>query len=87
MGVAKYTVSCLFYLSYEDGKWVVEQDYPKIRVTADDFETALRNAMGEWISFLKNTKDGRYWICLLQKGNQPDWVCADIIKERESDEH
>jgi len=76
MSVVKYTVSCEFYLSYEDGKWVVEQEFPPIRAEAEDFETALRKAMEEWISFLKNTRDGRNWICLLQKGN-----------EEEEDEH
>jgi len=67
MGVVKYTVSCEFYLNYENGKWIVEQEFPELRVVADDFETALRGAMERWITILKTTKEGQKWIYLLQQ--------------------
>ena len=79
MTVTKYTVSCLFYLSYEDEKWVVEQEFPPIRAEAEDFETALREAMEKWIDYLKNTETGQKWIYLTQQeGKVTLW---DLHKE------
>ena len=64
----KFVVSCEFVLSYEGGKWVVEQDYPEVRVESDDYETALRLAMEEWIKFLKETNIGKRWIEIMKRG-------------------
>ncbi len=72
--MVNYVVSCEFVLKHEKGKWVVEQEYPEIRVEAEDFETALRKAMEEWIKYLKTTKKGQTWIYLLeQEGKVTLW--------------
>ena len=75
--MAKYTISCMFYLDYENGKWIAEQEYPPIKVEAETPEAALRGAMEEWISFLKNTETGKRWLCLVAKGGKPDWACEE----------